>query len=408
MPTTPTRTQTRRTPASDAALRRAIAPVGADEFLAGYWERRPLHVERGEPGRFDDLISARDVERGMSEPGLRVPGFRLVKAGEKLDPRDYTVDLPWRPKPFTGSADHLAVLREFERGATVVLQGLHLTWAPLARYCRELEACLGHPVQANSYYTPARSQGLPVHHDTHDVLVLQVSGSKRWLVYEPVFELPLKHQRYVSDMGEPGPAVLDVVLRAGDTLYLPRGWLHEALTSDEDSLHLTVGVSVVTWLDALRDVLAGCEDDLEFRRSVPDDGEGAAERAERLAERLAPEHVAEIVRAKLLGARRPVLDGHLDDLRALPRLSADSTVARRETVIADLSELEDGGCALDFEGRRVVFPAQACEELAALVESAGPVRLAELPGRLDDEGRLVLARRLVREGFLRVSSVSNL
>ena len=27
-------------------------------------------------------------------------------------------------------------------------------------------------------------------YDTHDVLVLQVSGSKRWLVYEPVLELP--------------------------------------------------------------------------------------------------------------------------------------------------------------------------------------------------------------------------
>ena len=405
MPTTPTRTPTTRTPASDAALLRAIAPVGAEDFLAGYWERKPLHVARGEPGRFDDLLSARDVERQMSEPGLRAPGFRLVKAGERLDQRAYTVDLAWRPRPFTGSADHLSVLRELERGATVVLQGLHLTSTQLARYCRELEAFLGHPVQANAYYTPARSQGLPVHHDTHDVLVLQVSGSKRWLVYDPVFELPLKHQRYRVEMGEPGPAVLDVVLRAGDTLYLPRGWLHEALTSEEDSLHLTVGVGVITWLDALRAVLAECEDDVELRRSVPADGEGGAELAERLAARLEPQHVAEVVRGKLVGGRRPVLDGQLDDLRRLQQLSADSAVARRETVIADLGELADGRCALAFEGRRVIFPARAREELAALVEASSPLRLADLPGRLDDEGRLVLARRLVREGFLRIASV---
>jgi hypothetical protein len=401
MPTTQTRTRTTRTPASDAALLRAIAPVGAEAFLADYWERKPLHVARGETGRFDDLLSARDVERQMSEPGLRAPGFRLVKAAEKLDQRSYTVDLPWRPKPFTGSADHLAVLREFERGATVVLQGLHLTSTALARYCRELEAFLGHPVQANAYHTPARSQGLPVHHDTHDVLVLQVSGSKQWLVYEPVFELPLKHQRYRPELGEPGPAVLDVELRAGDTLYLPRGWLHEALTSAEDSLHLTVGVGVITWLDVLREALSECEDDLELRRSVPPDGEGGPELAERLAARLGAEHVQELARARLVGSRRPVLDGQLEALRALPQLSASSAVARRETVIADLLELEDGRCALAFEGRRVLFPAHAREELEALVQAGGPVRLADLPGRLDDEGRLVLARRLVREGFLR-------
>src|SRR5215208_3005587 len=395
MPTTPTRTRTRQTPASDAALLRAIAPTGAEEFRAGYWERRPLHVERGEPGRFDDLLSARDVERQMSEPGLRAPGFRLVKAGEKLDPRDYTVDLPWRPKPFTGSADHHAVLGEFTRGATVVLQGLHLTSTALACYCRELEAFLGHPVQANAYYTPARSQGLPVHHDTHDVLVLQVSGSKRWLVYNPVFELPLKHQRYSPEMGDRGPTVMDVVLRAGDTLYLPRGWLHEALTSEDDSLHLTVGVSVITWLDALRDLLAECEDDVEFRRSVPADGDGASELVERLTERVGPEQVTEVVRSKFLGARRSILDGQLDDLRALPSLAGSSSVTRRETVIAELIEADDGRVALVFESRRVVFPAHAREELEALVEATGPLRLSELPGRLDDEGRHVLARRLV-------------
>jgi ribosomal protein L16 Arg81 hydroxylase len=404
MATTPTRTRTQPTPASDAALLRAIAPTTAEEFLAAYWERKPLHVERGEAGRFHDLLSARDVERQMSEPGLRAPGFRLVKAGEKLDPRDYTKDLPWRPKPFTGSADNLAVAREFMRGATVVLQGLHLTWTPVARYCRLLEAFLGHPVQANAYYTPARSQGLPVHYDTHDVLVLQVAGSKRWLVYDPVFELPLKHQRYKPEMGEPGPVVMDVVLRAGDTLYLPRGWLHEALTSDEDSLHLTIGVSVVTWLDAFRELLAEVEDDVEFRRSVPRDGKGAAELVERLAERLGPDHVAEVMRAKFVGGRRPVLEGQLDDLRSLASVAPESFVLRRESVIGDLMELEDGSLALVFEGRRVVFPAHAREELEALVASTGPVQLSDLPGQLDGEGRVVLAQRLVREGFLRVAS----
>jgi hypothetical protein len=51
-------------------------------------------------------------------------------------------------------------------------------------------------------------------------------------------------------------------------------------------------------------------------------------------------------------------------------------------------------------GRR--FPAQAAPELQACFESEEPFGIADLAGDLDVEGRLVLVRRLVREGFLRI------
>jgi bifunctional lysine-specific demethylase and histidyl-hydroxylase NO66 len=342
----------------------------------------------------------RDAERLVSEPGLRAPGFRLVKAGARLDQRAYTTDLSWRPQPFTGTAQVGRVLAEFAAGATIVLQGLHLTRLPTARWCRGLEALLGHPVQANAYWTPRASQGLPVHHDTHDVFVLQVDGSKRWLVHEPVLELPLRDQRYSPELGAPGEVVLDVTLRAGDTLYLPRGWMHEALTSAEDSLHLTIGVNVRTWLDALRTVLQRCEDDVELRRAANPDGVGAAEALERVADRLDPETAAAALRERFVATRRPILDGQLAQLRALEGLSPDAAVERRETVIADFD-----GAELAFEGKRLRFPAHARDEVEALVVAEGPARLSDLPGRLDAEGRLVLARRLVREGFLRIAGV---
>jgi hypothetical protein len=303
----------------------------------------------------------------------------------------------WRPAPFTGTARVPRVLAEVDAGATVVLQGLHLNWTPLAVYCRGLESVLGQPAQANAYFTPRRSQGLPVHHDTHDVFVLQVSGSKRWQVYDPALELPLKSQRYSPALGAPGEPVLDVTLVAGDTLYLPRGWLHQALTSEEDSLHITVGVNVVTWIDAFRDAVERCADDAEFRRSVPEDGAGAEELLERLAHRLSPEQVAATLRARFLAGRRPVLDGQAAQLRALATLSAEDLVERRATVIADFD-----GTTLSFEGRRISFPPQAREPVEALVTATEPLRLSELPGRLDEAGRLALARRLVRDGFLRL------
>jgi lysine-specific demethylase/histidyl-hydroxylase NO66 len=312
---------------------------------------------------------------------------------------EYTTDLPWRPDPFTGTADPDRVAAAFEAGGTIVLQGLHLNWLPLARFCRGLEAELGHPAQANSYYTPRRSQGFAVHHDTHDVFVLQVAGEKHWRVYDPLLELPLKRQRYSKSLGEQGPPVLELTLRAGDTFYLPRGWLHDALTSETDSLHVTVGVNIHTRADALRAALDESEEDIELRRSVPEDGTLEADLLERLADRLGAEDVARRARARFVNSRRPILDGQLEEVRALESLTVETPLERRDTVIADLE-----GTTLSFEGKHVAFPEHAREELEAVFAADEPFTAGDLPGGLDDDSRLVLVRRLIREGFLRRSA----
>jgi hypothetical protein len=292
------------------------------------------------------------------------------------------------------------VLAEWEAGATIVLQALHVNWHPLAVFCRLLEDALGHAVQANAYYTPRGSQGFAVHHDTHDVLVLQVAGEKRWLLYDQLLELPLKHQRYSQALGEHGEPTDDLVLRAGDTLYLPRGWLHQAETSATDSLHLTIGITAYPWIDAVRAALAECEDELAFRR---DAGAGRGDGlVDLLAERLEPEQIERRRRRRFLETRRPIREDGIAQLRALERLDDGTPLERRETVIADLEDW-DGGTMLVFEGREVRFPAHASPELEACFAAEGRFRIGDLPGELDTEGRLVLVRRLVREGFLRIA-----
>ena len=42
--------------------------------------------------------------------------------------------------------------------------------------------------------TPPQNQGFSAHYDTHDVFVLQVAGSKRWVVHPPVLADPLPGQ----------------------------------------------------------------------------------------------------------------------------------------------------------------------------------------------------------------------
>jgi hypothetical protein len=290
-----------------------------------------------------------------------------------------------------------AIADAFAAGATIVLQALHVHWLPAARYCRALEAALGFPVQANAYLTPASAQGFAVHHDVHDVFVLQVAGRKRWRVYAPVLELPLKDQRWSPGLGDPGEPVHELLLEPGDTLYLPRGWPHEASTGDGESLHLTIGLHPPTRLDVLRAALDACATgDVELRRAAAVDGTLPGDLLERLAAHLAPDQVAARLRRRFVDGRRPILEDQLDQVRALASLTAGTPVERRDTVIADLD-----GSTLRFEGKAVAFPPVARQALAAAVAASGPFTAAALPGPLDEPGRLVVVRRLIREGFLR-------
>ncbi|HEV2060505.1 MAG TPA: cupin domain-containing protein, partial [Solirubrobacteraceae bacterium] len=191
-----------------------------------------------------------------------------------------------------------------------------------------------------------------------------------------------------------------ITLRAGDTPYIPRGWPHEAAATDSASLHITVGLHPPTRLEAMRAALADCAEDVEFRRALDPGGKLPGELSERLAVRLSEQEVARRARRRFVDTRHPILDGQLTQVRALDALTLDTPLVRRTTVIADLEPCPGGGVALRFEGKEVRFPAQAADAVVAAHAARAPFTAAELPGRLDTAGRLVLVRRLVREGFL--------
>jgi hypothetical protein len=95
-----------------------------------------------------------------------------------------------------------------------------------------------------------------------------------------------------------------------------------------------------------------------------------------------------------------VLDDQIAQVRDLDSLGLDDPLLRRSTVISDLEETETEA-VLRFEGKEVRFPAHAREAVTGAHAAGGAFTAADLPGALDGPGRLVLVRRLVREGFLR-------
>jgi len=123
--------------------------------------------------------------------------------------------------------------------------------------------------QTNVYFTPPGAQGFNTHHDTHDVFILQLEGSKRWRTYPSAVQLPLPGQRFFWKTPPSAPS-MEFTLRQGDLFYCPRGIPHDARSTDEASVHVSLGALVGTWAELLLETIADVAmRDPAFRVSLP-------------------------------------------------------------------------------------------------------------------------------------------
>ncbi|GHE13129.1 cupin domain-containing protein [Klenkia taihuensis] len=397
------------------ALRRCVG-VDPAEFAVDYWARRPLLTSAAGLGQdFSDLLTLADVDELLSTRGLRTPFLRIARNGEVVD-----------AKRFTGPggagaevADQVssdAVLRLFSEGSTVVLQGLHRLWPPIIAFADALAAELGHPTQVNAYVTPPSSQGFSPHYDVHDVFVLQVAGEKHWTIHEPVLTDPLRTQPW----GERAEAVaarateepvIDAVLRPGDALYLPRGYLHSARALGEISAHLTIGVHNVTrWgavesaLDLVRTLAV---DDPALRASLPlgvdlsapgttaDDVAAVLAGLHAALDRVDPAAVADRLRSRTWAQVRPEPVAPLAQSTAAAALTTDTVLRVRPRLRAQLREAVGEEVVLVAGRQHRRFPAAQRPALAELL-AVGELKVGDLPG-LPAEQQVELGRRLVVE-----------
>ena len=335
----------------------------------------------------------------LTSTALRTPLFRVVKDGAPLPPATYTRSGSIGGVPLTGVVDAARVAAAFEDGATLVLQGAHRYWPPLARFVRELELTLGFDCQVNAYITPPGAQGLGVHSDAHDVFVLQAFGAKSWEVHEP------------------GGQARELDLHPGDTLYLPKGTPHAARTQDVLSGHLTVGVLPRTWGDLLDEVVRRLRADPGYDEPLPPgyptDPDGlAVQVGQRLAEvaravdKTDPVELAQGLADRFLTTRLPVLTGALLDRVALLGLTGATPLRRRAGSVLVLRPAPPEAGARQLRvllGDRELRVPAWLEPALRVVAASDSLTADDLAGFLDADSRLVLVRRLVREGTLEVA-----
>jgi hypothetical protein len=370
-------------------------------------------VRRGaDPCAFADLLSLDDVDALVSTSMPRVPELRMVRDGKPLPAPAYTRTTKVGGQPVGGVADPGRIFREFEAGATLVFQSLQRYWPPLARFCRSLELELTHPAQANAYVTPPHARGLAVHHDTHDVFVLHLSGRKRWQVYEPAVELPLAGQPWKAASHSPGPLVLDVELEPGDSMYVPRGFPHSASANEEATAHLTVGLLAFTAQDVVHEVLGRTRDDVTFRRALApgfarDAGALATDVAaivdelRRWLDTVDAAAVASAITRRFWTTRPPLLAGQLRQLALIDSIGDRTHVRPRPGTAWRLSPGPDGRLTLSLGDRELHMPA-SLEGVVARLLACHQMAVGDLADEMDCQSRLVLVRRLVREGALEI------
>ncbi|HEX5493799.1 MAG TPA: cupin domain-containing protein [Mycobacteriales bacterium] len=355
-----------------------------------------VHRERGS---FFDLLDWPDVDALIFGQLLRPAHFRLAKDGETVEPTRYLRPLA-RSAANSAGIDHQvhllvdgapdprAVRDLYFAGATIILQGVQRYRRAVGLLCRQLAWVMRGSCHANVYATRAGGhQGFDLHRDPHDVVVVQLRGSKQWSV---------------PSMGS---SVID--LAEGDVLFLPRNTEHAARTTTNDSLHLTVGVRVEQEEDLLRNAVVdtiknlrgvlqrtnAATSDASFERYL---GETAA-----LVVSLDAPTLSALTTAGMFMSARPYLETSLTDREPGQELSQQSVLTRALPVPLPLFEFDSTAALLISDMGGLVLQSRpavaACRELCTQVE---PFTLTELPG-IGFEAAARVARVLCSLGVLR-------
>lgn len=262
------------------SLNELLHPITPAEFHADYDDRKPLHIPAGAGAhkrglldwdRFNALLNQTSIWNDQT--------LKLVYNGEPIPPQQYCVEATTQSgrtlRPSPARVQPLLAM-----GASVICGDVQDLTSELRALSAALSAAFAGLVGANVYCSFGGVHAFETHYDLHHVFAVQVEGQKTWRLYENRAEsrvdLPADNaeaKRFFA--GSRGPVMQEVVMRPGDVLYLPRGWYHDAMTTEGASLHVTFSVTPLYGRILFRLLESAAMQDPEFRawlRLVREDG----------------------------------------------------------------------------------------------------------------------------------------
>ncbi|KRT78949.1 hypothetical protein AMK59_6874, partial [Oryctes borbonicus] len=246
-----------------------LAPIDVSEFFNTYWESKPLHIVRNKEDYFKNIFSSQQLDTILRN--------NLLYYTRNVDVVTYENDERQTHNP-EGRAIPANVWDYYMNGCSVRIMNPHTYNHKVRDMLSTLQEYFGSMVGANVYLTPSGSQGFAPHYDDIEAFVIQLEGHKNWKLYAPRTNAEML-PRYSSQnlpRNELQAPIKELTLKAGDLLYFPRGFIHEASTDkDAHSLHITVSVYQHTaYVDLLEKLLPialknASENDVDFRKGLP-------------------------------------------------------------------------------------------------------------------------------------------
>lgn len=315
------------------------------------------------------------------------------------------------------------LMDQYQAGCTIIFNGIDKIVPKVAHFAQSLDDLFFGQTSVNAFLTPPNSRGFLPHFDTHDVFILQTSGDKEWALWDKKLELPLDRQIYLIDQEKQGNPKAEIKLEKGNVLYIPRGIVHGAQTNKTHSLHLTIGVRPLLGLDYLStflDVIS--ENDSELRRGILSEDLMAsgdlAKRMIKILDKNADNNyykklVFERLHIEKAGRLRPLPGHHLKNINSLDELKINTPVEKASGINAALADHKDKirlvFPGLGFSGKKdiqhgyIEFPAVAFGALRFIIEKEGAFTAAEINDFYPDETKLLIVKKLVEEGFLKIT-----
>jgi hypothetical protein len=366
-----------------------ISPIDPRSFFTNHWGRAFLHIHHRNGSRAEWLTTA-DLDLLFQSECLPAALCNVVSGGVQVPLEHWSCDR----MSDRGHYQAIDVERLFQcylNGATVILNQAHYSVPPLAEACRNLTTELGFRVWTNIYITPPNSSGFARHEDDHEVLVLQIMGTKDWTIY-------------------PDGAPVVLRLEAGDLLYLPRSTAHSAHSANGPSIHVTFGMRPTYRFDLVEELARAAREHPAFRQplnmAVSEISQVDAQEshfASDLSALLTEIGIPALLERRLQTSMKSQAQGWPGRFADIARLQemALSTVVRLRPGIAFRVRQEGEFLEVDFASRRVTLPAflRTCLEA---ITSGQPSTIRELPGLLSDEGKVDLAKSFVRAGLVEI------